>query len=72
MVSSCRNSGTISQELRYPFAGTAVQLRQESSQGVGGFESSVISYGSQAIVAGSLSSWQFESSVISYGSQADG
>lgn len=31
MVSSCRNSGTISQELRYPFAGTAVQLRQESS-----------------------------------------
>ena len=31
MVSSCRNSGTISQEVRYPFTGTAVQLRQESS-----------------------------------------
>ena len=31
MVSSCRNSGTLFQELRYPFAGTAVQFRQESS-----------------------------------------
>ena len=31
MVSSRRNDGTITQELRYPFAGTAVQFRQESS-----------------------------------------
>ena len=31
MVSSCRNSGTLFQELRYPFAGTAVQFRQDSS-----------------------------------------
>ena len=31
MVSSCRNSGTISQELRYQFTGTAVQFRQDSS-----------------------------------------
>ena len=31
MVSSCRNDGTITEELRYPFAGTAVQFRQESS-----------------------------------------
>jgi len=32
MVSSRRNDGTITQELRYPFAGTAVQFRQESSR----------------------------------------
>ena len=31
MVSSCRNNGTISQELRYPFTGTVVQFWQESS-----------------------------------------
>ena len=31
MVSSRRNDGTITQELRYPFAGTAVQFLQESS-----------------------------------------
>ena len=31
MVSSRRNDGTITQELRYPFAGTAVQFRQEYS-----------------------------------------
>lgn len=33
MVSSCRNNGTISQELRYPFTGTVVQFWQESSGG---------------------------------------
>lgn len=33
MVSSCRNNGTISQELRYPFTGTVVQFWQESSDG---------------------------------------
>ena len=32
MVSSCRNNGTISQELRYPFTGTVVQFWQESSK----------------------------------------
>ena len=32
MVSSCRNNGTISQELRYPFTGTVVQFWQESSE----------------------------------------
>ena len=32
MVSSCRNNGTISQELRYLFTGTVVQFWQESSQ----------------------------------------
>ena len=32
MVSSCRNNGTISQELRYPFTGTVVQFWQESSR----------------------------------------
>ena len=31
MVSSCRNNGTISQELRYPFTGAVVQFWQESS-----------------------------------------
>ena len=31
MVSSYRNNGTISQELRYPFTGTVVQFWQESS-----------------------------------------
>ena len=34
MVSSRRNDGTITQELRYPFAGTVVQFRQESSHTV--------------------------------------
>jgi len=37
MVSSRRNDGTITQELRYPFAGTAVQFRQESSTIVSGY-----------------------------------
>ena len=35
MVSSCRNNGTISQELRYPFTGTVVQFWQESSEDYG-------------------------------------
>ena len=49
-----------------------VKLQERIRQAALRFESSVISYGSEAKKDGHEGRWEFESSVISYGSEADG